>query len=264
MPKSIYEEANREFSTALSLVRGNLTFLTGALTLRPRMGGMINWQSHDQGAVAEARAFMNFKDVDELYLYSGFVVIIAASFERFVRRLISDAVRHHNSRLKRYEDIAVSILHQNWYRSGQVLSKIFEPPDECEIDFDELSRNLGTTAKGASSPRLNAEAFSLFLSNFTPDRVYESMRRIGVELNWDDIGRIPAMQAAAGKTQTKETTKAVKDTLKEFIRARNRIAHGGNLAASITRDDIINYLNFFDAFATALASVVETEFKKVK
>jgi hypothetical protein len=257
MPASIYDDAKREFSNAMLLVRGNLTFVTAALKLRPRLNGMMDWNSPDTGAVAEAKAFMTFKDIDELYLYSGFVVVIASSFERFVRRLISDAVKHHNKKLKTHADLSVHMLHQNWLRSGQVLTKVFEPPDECDIDYDELSRNLGTTAKGDHAPVMNAEAFSVFLSNFTPDRVVDSMKRIGVELDWDDLGRLPAMQQVSRTTRTKETAKAIKDTLKDFMKKRNRIAHGGSIAAEIRSSDIDNYLSFFAVFSPSIAEITE-------
>jgi hypothetical protein len=104
---------------------------------------------------------------------------------------------------------------------------------------------------------MNAEAFSVFLSNFTPDRVVESMKRIGVKLDWDDLGRMPAMQQVSRTTRTKETAKAITDTLKDFMKKRNRIAHGGNIAAEIRGSDIDNYLSFFAVFSPSLAEITE-------
>ena len=110
---------------------------------------------------------------------------------------------------------------------------------------------------GADNSALNADAFTIYISTLSPKHLVDTLRRIGVSLNWDDIGRLPDVRRVLEKRDTRETAKAAEQCLRDFVQKRNRIAHCGSGGLVVTDGDIEQLIKFFRVFSRSLAGIVE-------
>jgi hypothetical protein len=127
-----------------------------------------------------------------------------------------------------------------------------------------LAKNIETCFAGSKQAVINADAFAIFLSIFNPRTLAEALQCIGVELKWDDFGRMPAILKALGKHGSRDTAKAVEESLKRFGQMRNKIAHTGSSGIVVTRSDLDELLNFLRVFGSALVQIVEKELKEAR
>jgi hypothetical protein len=109
---------------------------------------------------------------------------------------------------------------------------------------------------------LNAEAFTIFLAIISPKNLTDALKRIGLKLNWDDIGRVAGMQTVLQTSKTRETSAAIQQFLTEFAKKRNKIAHSGSGGILIAAEDVEQLLDVFRAFAQTLSDVVESFLQK--
>jgi len=223
---------------------------------------MLHWQNMDAEARSLVKAFMKQQGVQESLLYQGMVVVLAGAFEEFVRRLLHDSVVALASSTPNYDELDAALKAQNVYRTGIALTTVFEPPDHLDINYEVLCRNIGTCTKGSSQHLLNAQAFTIFLATISPKNLTDALKRIGLKLNWDDIGRAAGMQTVLQTTKTRETSEATQHFLAEFAKKRNKIAHGGGGTIVIVAEDVEQFLDVFRAFARTLEGVVGSFLQK--
>jgi hypothetical protein len=259
MADGILINALREFELALDELAGNLEFVRVAKQLRPRLGGMLDWGRLDGEARNLATSFMKQRTVEESLLYRGLVVSLAGAFEQFIRRVLRDSISAINGSAQHYDHLREEIRRQNTFRTGIALQSIFEPPDYLDLDYELLAKNIGTCFTGSRQVVLNADAFTIFVSIISPDKLAEALKHIGIKMNWDDLGRIDAMREVLERHDTRETAKALQESLKRFGRIRNKVAHSGSGGVVVTETDLEQLLRFFRTFASSLTSIVDAE-----
>jgi hypothetical protein len=256
------DAALKEFNVALDEATLALKFVSSSVHLRPRLGGVVAWKNLNAEAQGMVQGFIQQKDVELGIVYRGFVILLSGNLEQIVRRLLQDAVSALNKTISNYEQLHDSIRLHNTFRSGQALATIAEPIDHFLVDYAKVAQNLATCASGTSSYTLNAEAFTIYVSNTTPKHVIDVFRRIGVSIEWNDLGQVKLLRNAFGKKDTAETARSIESFLFDFIRLRNRIAHTGSGGASVTESEIVFYIGVLRAFGEALAEVVTEKLEK--
>lgn len=258
----ILTNALKEFELGLDELVSNLEFIRTASRLRPRLKDMLNWGIMDGDAKKLAGSFMSQRAAEESLLYRGMLVSLAGAFEHFVRRVVRDGVLAINGTGLNYDTLDEGIKKQNIYRTGVAFGTIQEPLDYLELDYESLAKNIGTCLVGSKQAVLNADAFTIFLSIISPDNLVKALERIGVKLQWDDLGKVPSMRATLDKRDSRETAKAIQDFLKRFGQTRNKIAHAGSGGVVVTESDFEQLLLFFRNFARGLVPVVENQLAK--
>lgn len=256
MPNVPFTEPLREFEVSLADVEANFEFVRAAGWLRPRLGKLLNWDGIDAEGQKGAQRFMNAARIQPELFYRGMLIIIAGAFEQLIRRMLSDSVRAISALNRKYQDIDAQIVLQNVFRTGQALATVVDPPDHVDLNYGELCRNVGTCYEDSDRVTLNPDAFALLFSTLTPARLEDVLHRIGVKLNWDDIGRSADVRKALGETRNRDAANAAQRYFKAFIRNRNRAAHTGSGGQTIAENDVELALTFFRAFTSALAPIV--------
>jgi hypothetical protein len=263
MATGILADALREFESALDDFTGNLEFIRAAKQLRPRLKDMLSWATMDGEAKKLATTFMRQRNAEESVLYRGMVVSLSGAFEQFVRRVLRDSVIAVNVTGANYDRVHEGIRRQNVYRTGLALQTIFEPLDYLELDYEVLAKNLGTCFLGSERPVLNADAFAIFLSIVSPDKLVDALARIGIKMDWDELGSMQPIQKALEKDSTRETAKALQETLKQFGRTRNKVAHSGSGGVVVSDSDLEQLLRLFRMFSRGLCAVVQAGVAKL-
>jgi hypothetical protein len=254
--------ALKEFELAIDDLASNFEFVRAAARLRPRLADMLYWNNMDGEAKTLATTFLRQGAAEASLLYRGLVISLAGAFEHFVRRILRDSISAVNKAQPLYDALDDTLKKQNLYRTGIALQTIFEPPDYLDLDYELLAKNVGTCFVGSNQPVLNAEAFAIFLSIISPDKLVDAFGRIGVKLQWDALGKVAAVRGVLEKKDTRETAKALQEFLKRFGQTRNKIAHTGSSGIVVTEADFDQLLEFFRTFGRALTSVLEAELAK--
>ena len=257
MPDKILEPAVGEFNLTLDELETSLRFARAAIRLRPRLNEMIAWNGLGVEAKAIAQEFMKQRAIVDTFFYRGMLVVLSGAFEQLIRRIVRDTVAAINVLTRNHDLIPENIRLQNIYRTGQALATIFEPPDHLLLNYQALCKNIGTCLPGVDNSALNADAFTIYISTLSPKHLVDTLRRIGVNLDWDDIGRLPDIRRVLEKRDTRETAKAAEQYLRDFVQKRNRIAHCGSGGLVVTDGDIERLIEFFRVFSRSLAGIVE-------
>lgn len=257
MPIAVGKSAGVQFSLALDELQGGVDFLRASSRLRPRLGPFVNWQAVVGDAKNLINDFLELKEVELSPHYRGMIVVLCGAFEEFVRRLVQDAVARINEKAAAFDDVPETVRIQNVHLTGRALLAAKDPPDHIAIDSTTLASGLSTCVSGAVEFKLNAEAFSLFITNLTPSHLDTVCRSFGVEIDWDFIGGLATFEALFGTTGARATGKQAAARLKQFVSLRNRIAHTGAGGITVSDMDVEDYIKFFRAFAPRLVTYVE-------
>jgi hypothetical protein len=261
MALSIYVNAANEFETALFEIGCYLDFVSTGHHLRPRVGTMVDWTTLDQEQSNALRAFVGQKEPHVEVGYNGLIIALGAAFEHLVRRLVKEAVLWINTKVDNYEKLPTPLRHQNLIRSGYALVTVADPPVESSYDYELLCKNLATCTSNGGILVLNADAFSVSITNINEKRITDSLSRIGVAINWDVFGQNRALQELFSSKPGRRTVDKVQEYLKAFVIRRNKIAHSG-LGIRVSESDVRTAMSFFKAFTPALAEAVEVVLKK--
>ena len=255
----MFQDALKEFDASVTDIETTLEFVKSSAWLRPRLGGMLDWNILEPTVKPGIQMFLKQDTSGVDTVFRGMIIILAGSFEQLVRRFLKDGVIFISKKYPRYSDLPGALVTQNILRSGQALTTIAEPPDHINLNYELLCENLGTTKKTSEAVILNADAFALFYSGLTPHKLEEVFKRIGFELKWDDIGRRPVIQKLFGVTKTREAATAAQSYLKEFTQNRNRSAHSGSGGKEITSSNVSDGIIFLREFATALSELISAK-----
>ncbi len=258
MPTVTISNAQKEFEAAMDDFAATFLFVVSASRLRPRLNSILRWEIVDPEGKALVDGFLKHAS-EETVIFRGLVVSVFGAFEELVRRILRDGILAINTRTSVYDAIKDHIRKGNVYWTGKALQTIYEPVDHLQLQFESLTRNIGTCFAGSQKSTLNADAFAIFLSIFSPQALSDALRRIGVKLQWDEFGRVVEFQEAAGQSSTRDTAKWVEESFKRFGQMRNKIAHTGSSGVLVSQSDFEQLLFFFRPFGRALIQIVERE-----
>jgi hypothetical protein len=249
------ETVLRELNARLDELEANLVFVASATTLRPRLGGVLNWQVGGE-VVRLAQNYLNAAASRPENLYAALLVRAIAAFERFCRQLVENATVRTGVRSAQYEDLAKHIRERNVVLTGRLLASLDEPRDHLTFDPTTLAQNLASCTPGSASFRLNAAAFAAVVVSGRPLVLERALRNLDVE-NWRDaVGGTPGLQRLLATAGARATGHAVYQRLEELCRWRNIIAHAGDSEPVVNEEDLHDAIEFLRALAAALGQVV--------
>lgn len=169
------------------------------------------------------------------------------------------SLQEQSKRAKTFEELPEGLRINNLVFSGRALAASGDKISGKKIDFEEISRKLGTCISSNEDFELNVDCFTLFIGNCTSYRVSELMRSVSVKGNiWDNLGRQKDLQDHLRSKATRETAKLARDKLDEYIETRNGIVHRGEYFKTITENQMIDNSDFFIALTKTLAKYLES------
>ena len=248
-PKQELDAQLAEVETAADLV-------SKAISLRPRLNGMLNWASLAKDEQQLATEFMGLREATSRAVLNSLFVTCYGSFEKFVRELVERSVAAVNSRCKRMEDLPECIIKENIFRTGQVLQTVKTQRTPRSYDYIALARALGACKVGSTEVLLNAECFPFEHGIVSPENINKLLERLGVALNWDRFGSNREIKDALGEQKTRECSKAVQKAVSELVDARNIVAHTGGLELEKNVEDVRKYTRLLPPFCCVLTNEV--------
>jgi hypothetical protein len=242
-----------EFRARTAEIRDELTLVSLATRLRPRLGGLLNREA--KGAdLSLALEFVAHKSDRAEGILGALLVRLMAAFERFLRRRIAECVVAHQARAATYDDVPEQLRRKHFVLSGRALGMIDTAPDHLVIDPNLLIEALASCKIGSTNFSLSSRAFEIAVNGASPDSVRKALESIGV-MNWlDRVGADASVSLAVGARPNKlrETTKLVEERLFDLSRWRNNLAHAGDVEVSVNEDLLERQLTFLAALAAAI------------
>jgi hypothetical protein len=240
-----------EFNLRLAEFQNDLSFLEHAFELRPRIKQVLDFSK--QGAVLElAERFGDLEGNQPESFYGPMLVRLVASFERYLRLLMRDAVEGWAKKAKTFDQLPEGMGDRNLVLSGRLIGNSDSPRDHLYVDLVALVDNLPTCRNGSATYRLNPIVFMDLINGITIDIIEKGLKAIRVN-NWQNaIGADKALQAQLNCARTTDATKQMASRLKELSRWRNNWAHGGDNEPSLKNTQIRDTIDFLAAFSKAL------------
>ncbi|MCX7012859.1 MAG: HEPN domain-containing protein [Candidatus Sumerlaeota bacterium] len=247
-----------EFEAGLDQIVKSLDLVRVATDLRPYLNDMLRWECLEKDKKGLAQKFIKTDQPDVAVFCRAFYVMVYALLEKLMADMMRIGVEVINSRAKSFASLRENFQHEHIHRSAIALQTIKGRRDHHDFDFFAICRNLGSCLPESDQFTLNATAFAMTDGGLTSENVPRLLRRIGIDLDWDDFGRSTDLQGVMGRSHTRETAGEVKAWLDKMTRNRNRLAHTGGVSLTITERDLRDALAFAKAFGHALADVIES------
>ena len=243
-----------DLQAQLDLLRADTEFVRLASQLRPRIGGIIQWQAHGEETEL-ARRFMKANSGTPEGVYSSLLIRLVACFEKYLRNTIAAIVKRKSEKAGCYDDVATTIGSRNQILTGRLLASQDDPRDYLTFNVEEAIANLASCRKGSQKFQLNPLAFSATLIGVTPKAVEKALENVGIKEWWDKVGADPKIIALLGTKGVHATGKQSQERLKELSRWRNHLAHGGDGEMLISESQLSESIDFISAFSAALENV---------
>src|SRR6185437_6761402 len=97
--------ALQELDARIANLRSDAKFLSSALTLRPYVGSVVDWQNGEQNKLQIVKGFAACRDYEAARFYGPLLVRLIAEFERFLRTLIQEIVQAWAKKAKKFESL---------------------------------------------------------------------------------------------------------------------------------------------------------------
>lgn len=195
--------------------------------------------------------------------YNSIIISLYGSFERFVESCLITYIDNLNKLINLYENLPESILKNHFVLSLSLLNKIEQPKYGGLLTKEELIRNLHTCININEGYQLNKDAFAQHTANFRLQVIEESFSHIGINQISQKILKIESFKNYSNtKLGLNENSELVPNEsfqiLNDLAEYRNYVAHG--ITSEIIKNDIlIDYLDFFEAYSTALIEVLSKD-----
>ena len=100
----------------------------------------------------------------------------------------------------------------------------------------DLCRRLGTCLPDSANFEVNEQAIAMVPGLTGLETFFECLVSLGYQINWDDLGRIEAVQSCCGVKGARKASCELNTAISSVVRERNKIAHSGQSYAELTEE----------------------------
>ncbi|WP_170285371.1 MAE_28990/MAE_18760 family HEPN-like nuclease [Micromonospora palomenae] len=189
--------------------------------------------------------------------YATQLVLLYGAFERLIEGLVAGTVQTLNELVPSMDDLPERLKDNHRRKSLEALrDEVWLTRMKDPMLSVRLIENLHSCESKAGNYRLNALAYARHAGNFRRKTIDEAFREVGI----DDflklvVGTKDFVAYLAASGHSSGNLGADLGAIDDLADRRNEIAHGSP-AALLTRDEIREYLQFFNAFARAAYAIL--------
>lgn len=253
--KSELQGTTKTFEATMDNLSSTLEFLQVAEKVRPRIGGIVNWTAADPEVSALVRQYMGKRDTYSNYAHGPLIVIAYGTFEQFLRRFVEVCVSTLGAVVPSIDQFSSDFCREHIYRTGRAIASVKHPKSYLSFEHEVLGMNLGACRSGEHDYTLNASAIAAEIGPLTKENIDNYIQRLGIKINWDDVGRRKPIQSIVQENDVRKSTKAAIALLERIVFVRNGLAHTGSVAGGLTTAEAAQYLEFIKIVALAIGTV---------
>ncbi len=248
-----------EFETKLGEVEANFDFIEAAKELRPRLNDILN-QQIGAGSLSPAKKFIESKTNSVEFIYSGLFVQTIAGFERFIRQLIGHTANQIAKSVDKIDKLPSKFNSRHIVLTGKALATFEKPRDFQNHDFQKLIKNLASCTPENINFEINSQVFSFEVTSSTPPIIENALKNIHVEIDWDLLGKNPGLEKLLSAKGARATGKSAKQKWADLCKWRNGISHAGDFEVTISKQNLIETIEFLKIFSKFLHSESQKQF----
>lgn len=193
------------------------------------------------------------------------MLLIAATFEEFVREMATLSVRHAVKASKAIADVPTSVLRTSWRRTFRSIADASVP---------QSTDNKGIMS-AVNDAELRTKTLLAFLRGDLTQEIYDGLaendgamrvKQINSLFRISDISNVCGLTSQCQliidhfKSESADQGSSdLSNFIDEFIDQRNQIAHRLNSATSLAPKDVHEHIDTFCVFANSLCETLENE-----
>jgi hypothetical protein len=260
MTRDHFQECENAIQRDLDEISLMLEFIGSSFKVYSKSGSILKLVAQDP-ELRELLVGFRQRDLSEpTLLYQTLYVQVWSAFEGFVRKMVSAYLDTFLASKSDFDSLEkYGLGRRNLEYTGRALQFIRQTRPRFAFDFFTLARNVSTSTPGSSKVILNSDVFSLLLSGPSAEGLKDALERIGLELNWDDLGRMDSVQKSLRSKGTRETAKQVESFLREAARRRNSIVHKADTSEVISAAGLSEGISIFRALAIGLLAILRAD-----
>jgi len=193
---------------------------------------------------------------------NGATLLLAATFEEFVRQQVRAAFREKAKNAKGMSSFPAKIVSAVWRTSLESLART--PFDEIEADGSKAGAVLAQTQLFCLRKDITADvadALSKNEYNMRPGEIGRLFNQIGIVSIVSKISQFEPLIEFVGLDTAGKTTTAIEGRIEEFFRKRNEIAHAIKLSASSGASQLASDIEFFRVIGQAMTYAIDQDIK---
>lgn|GEM_PF-4621226 len=253
----LIETSLKSFDASISLTVSTIAFLNLAITLRPRVGKVLNWEAIDDANRDLVNQFLGCRESDMHKPAYGFIALAYGAFEELSLAVLEKTVIWISA-CKPYRELDQQLVLENIFRTGRLLTMVKNSRSDISISHCELGANLSLCIDGAIDYRLNADAFRFDAGTLDIDNLDRLANRVGVKLDWDNLGRSKNLEKFYGMTGVRKISKMACSDWDKFVFDRNIVAHTGGEELSIDLSELERRITFLGIFGGLFVDILRS------
>jgi hypothetical protein len=190
---------------------------------------------------------------------NGATLLLAATFEEYVRQQVKAAYGEKVSRAKGIEDFPKKIAAVVWRRSLETLART--PFEDVESDVWSMDQRLASTIAFCLKKELTADVASTLAhndSNMRASQLNTLFNQIGVPGISSKCCESRSLLDLLGSDSPGKGVALLEARIDEFFRRRNAVAHAIQLGSSSGPSELSNDIEFFRELGRSLAVAIST------
>lgn len=242
------------FSASITEIRDAMAAAARAEELRPRLGSVLNHEG-PKFELGLAREFISNRNSYVPTLAQACYVLAYGHYENLIREIVTRAARAINYEvvLARLPD---SLIQENVHQVGRLLSRIKNPVVHIQLDYAMVGRNLASLKANDGRYVLEHTAFAYDHGGLSSDGLDRLLSRIGLQLDWNEFGRSAGFKSMFQESKVAKCKDKVQESLDEFVKHRNLIAHTGSSSITMDQATISSLCGFLMEFQVVLIKLV--------
>ncbi|MFD1550751.1 hypothetical protein DNU06_05885 [Putridiphycobacter roseus] len=203
--------------------------------------------------------FIKVKFSSDIY-YNSFFVLLCASYENFLTETLKESL-NRLSVCKNKSLIPEKLKRMNTKFSGSLLTTLDKKPSHLKIDYNEIIENLNKGIDGKGEYQFNKEIVFYVKGILKLESFIDFLDKFDLELKIDKFANTEEFKSYfKERNRESERVLEIENKHNSIFRIRNNIAHNGR-SADVTKEKLIEVLNFLEAFTNGLSNLIDNSIK---
>lgn len=188
--------------------------------------------------------------------FGTLALYLGGRFEYFIRSIFEELCISIASKCNNYDDLP-RVMKENLIKyTAEVISNP-RKYGHAENGVSAFINVLNSNVSNKDVNTINSNCLSITYENMRPDTLSELFERIGAKDLWDVVAEQANIKVYFETDAKENAKKQARKCLNDFVDLRNKIAHPANDITWPEKNEILNYIKYFEELATAIASYTQ-------
>lgn len=199
--------------------------------------------------------------IKKRYEYNTIIISLYGYLEQFIESLIKGYINDLNKAVPTFDDLPSAIKKNHLDLSVGLINRLDLRQYKNKTSPEELISNLHACYSADSCFAINAEAFAQHTANFRIEIIDSYFARVGIQKISEMVKDIDCFKDYLKTIYPGRPTEHIRPEvvfyyLNDLSERRNDVAHGVASDEILSKDYLIDYINFFEVYGESMFEVV--------